>query len=158
MVALLLGVFGVLVLALFPHEGLAVVSGVAFYTAGAAAVNVLWMRQFVFSGVREVRRAIVATAVATSVLLPLWWLPDAGALLAAAILFVLSAGAYGLVDKGEMPRHESTCVDAPSMGRGEMFCVSNNTVRSHILHLYAKCDVHSRQELITLIDEWEPAS
>lgn len=120
MVALLLGVFGVLVLALFPHEGLAVVSGVAFYTAGAAAVNVLWMRQFVFSGVREVRRAIVATAVATSVLLPLWWLPDAGALLAAAILFVLSAGAYGLVDKGEMPRHESTCVDAPSMGRGEM--------------------------------------
>ncbi|MFR5092102.1 MAG: hypothetical protein ACLTDR_08980 [Adlercreutzia equolifaciens] len=78
------------------------------------------MRQFVFSGVREVRRAIVATAVATSVLLPLWWLPDAGALLAAAILFVLSAGAYGLVDKGEMPRHESTCVDAPSMGRGEM--------------------------------------
>ncbi|MEC4273082.1 LuxR C-terminal-related transcriptional regulator [Adlercreutzia sp. R25] len=36
----------------------------------------------------------------------------------------------------------------------ESFCVSNNTVRSHILHLYAKCDVHSRQELITLIDGW----
>lgn len=37
----------------------------------------------------------------------------------------------------------------------EEFCVSNNTIRSHILHLYAKCDVHSRQELITLIDAWE---
>ena len=37
----------------------------------------------------------------------------------------------------------------------ESFCVSNNTIRSHILHLYAKCGVHSRQELITLIDEWE---
>lgn len=40
----------------------------------------------------------------------------------------------------------------------EAFCVSNNTVRSHILHLYAKCNVHSRQELISLIDRWDDAS
>lgn len=37
----------------------------------------------------------------------------------------------------------------------EQFFVSNNTVRSHILHIYSKCNVHSRQELITLIDEWD---
>lgn len=120
MAALLLGVFGVLILALFPHEGLAIVGGVAFYTAGAAVINVLWMQQFVFSGAREARRAIVATAVATSVLLPLWWLPDAGALLAAAVLFVLSAGAYGLMGKGEVSRRELTCVGVAPMGRGEM--------------------------------------
>ncbi|MEC4183985.1 LuxR C-terminal-related transcriptional regulator [Adlercreutzia sp. R21] len=40
----------------------------------------------------------------------------------------------------------------------ESFCVSTNTVRSHIVHLYAKCDVHSRQELISLIDNWQPES
>lgn len=38
----------------------------------------------------------------------------------------------------------------------EHFCVSNNTIRSHVLHIYNKLDVHSRQELITLLDEWEP--
>lgn len=34
----------------------------------------------------------------------------------------------------------------------EQLVVSKNTVRSHITHIYTKCDVHSRQELITLID------
>ena len=38
----------------------------------------------------------------------------------------------------------------------EHFCVSNNTIRSHVLHIYSKLDVHSRQEVITLLDEWEP--
>lgn len=30
--------------------------------------------------------------------------------------------------------------------------VSSNTVRTHIKHIYAKCQVHSRQELITLVE------
>lgn len=34
----------------------------------------------------------------------------------------------------------------------EQLVVSKNTVRSHISHIYAKCNVHSRQEIITLID------
>lgn len=34
----------------------------------------------------------------------------------------------------------------------EQLFVSQNTVRSHITHIYAKCNVHSRQEIITLID------
>lgn len=40
----------------------------------------------------------------------------------------------------------------------ESFCVSTNTVRSHIVHIYAKCLVHSRQELISLIDNWQSES
>jgi len=35
----------------------------------------------------------------------------------------------------------------------EQLFVSNNTVRSHLMHVYTKCDVHSRQELISLIDD-----
>lgn len=38
----------------------------------------------------------------------------------------------------------------------EQLFVSTNTVRSHLLHVYSKCDVHSRQELITLIDGFSP--
>lgn len=34
----------------------------------------------------------------------------------------------------------------------ELQFVTINTVRSHIKHIYSKCDVHSRQELITLIE------
>ena len=37
----------------------------------------------------------------------------------------------------------------------EQLVVSKNTVRSHISHIYAKCNVHSRQEIITLIDSWD---
>lgn len=34
----------------------------------------------------------------------------------------------------------------------EQLFVSNNTVRSHISHVYSKCGVHSRQELISLVE------
>jgi DNA-binding CsgD family transcriptional regulator len=37
----------------------------------------------------------------------------------------------------------------------EQFCVSTNTVRSHIHHIYGKCNIHSRQELITLVESWD---
>lgn len=39
----------------------------------------------------------------------------------------------------------------------ELKFVTANTVRSHIKHIYAKCDVHSRQELISLIEATEAA-
>lgn len=34
----------------------------------------------------------------------------------------------------------------------EQLFVSNNTIRSHISHVYSKCGVHSRQELISLVE------
>ena len=35
----------------------------------------------------------------------------------------------------------------------EALVISQNTVRTHVKHIYGKCDVHSRQELISLIVE-----
>ena len=31
-------------------------------------------------------------------------------------------------------------------------CVSNHTVRSHIYHIYGKMDIHSQQDLITIVE------
>ena len=118
--ALFLGVFGILVLALFPHEGLAIVGGVAFYTAGVAVVNVLWMCELAFTSAREARRAIAVTAVTTAIMLPFWWLSEAGVLLTAAILFALSAGAYGFVSREEPSCRELACGDGASVRRDEM--------------------------------------
>ncbi|WP_269152891.1 response regulator transcription factor [Collinsella aerofaciens] len=45
------------------------------------------------------------------------------------------------------------------MGRGynhgyvaEKLYISENTVRTHVRHIYAKLDVHSHQELIDLVE------
>ena len=46
-------------------------------------------------------------------------------------------------------RSRSSSFIAESLG------LSSNTVRSHIAHIYAKCNVHSRQELITMVDKAE---
>ena len=48
-------------------------------------------------------------------------------------------------------------------GRSAMFiaeelCLSENTIRGYIKHVYEKCDVHSRQDLITLIAGKESAT
>ena len=40
----------------------------------------------------------------------------------------------------------------------EQFFVSSNTIRTHITRIYAKCEVHSRQELITLIETADEAA
>ncbi|MBR2789111.1 MAG: helix-turn-helix transcriptional regulator [Eggerthellaceae bacterium] len=31
--------------------------------------------------------------------------------------------------------------------------ISNGTFRAHIQHIYRKCGIHSRQELVELVDE-----
>ena len=33
----------------------------------------------------------------------------------------------------------------------EHLCVSDNTVKTHIRHIYTKLDVHNRQELLDLV-------
>ena len=39
----------------------------------------------------------------------------------------------------------------------EKYVLSYQTVKTHIKHLYAKLDVHSRQELISLVDQTQAA-
>lgn len=34
----------------------------------------------------------------------------------------------------------------------EKLVISESTVKSHLQHIYTKCDVHSRQELISLVE------
>ncbi len=36
----------------------------------------------------------------------------------------------------------------------EELCISTNTVNSHIKHIYQKMDVHSRQEILDMVDAW----
>ena len=94
--ALAFGVLGVLLLALFPSRVAVVVGGIALYATGASIVNIPWMRAFSVMPVRDVRRSVVATAVITTVALILWSFDNAGILFAAAVLFSLGLGAYGL--------------------------------------------------------------
>lgn len=35
----------------------------------------------------------------------------------------------------------------------EVFVISANTVRTHVKHIYAKLDMHKRQELIDMVDK-----
>ena len=39
----------------------------------------------------------------------------------------------------------------------ESLCISENTVGSHVRHIYQKLDIHSREELFALIDPGEVA-
>ena len=56
-----------------------------------------------------------------------------------------------------LTRRESDVLALISKGRSstyiaEQLVVSRNTVRSHVAHVYTKCGVHSRQEIITMVD------
>ncbi|MBM7000181.1 response regulator transcription factor [bacterium] len=57
---------------------------------------------------------------------------------------------------GLTPR-EGEILDLLARGRSkthiaEAFFISENTVRNHVKHIYAKVDVHNRQELIDRIE------
>lgn len=104
---LLSSIFGVLILALFPHQAPMVVMGVALYAVGVAAANVMWMRLLVAVPAKEARRAIATTAAITTLALPLWQLGDEGVLLSSALLLALSIGAFGLA------RHRGMCSERP---------------------------------------------
>ena len=119
-VAIGLGVLGILVLALFPQQGEAVLIGIALYAAGVAVVNVLWMRVFAALPARDARRCIVATAVSTMAALSLWALSTAGVLLAAAVLLVLSACAYGFagLPVADEPRKNEGRAVSPMLRHG----------------------------------------
>lgn len=63
-----------------------------------------------------------------------------------------------LSEKYGLTRREKEVFEQLSMGRSapyiaEVYQVSENTVRSHIKHIYTKMGVHSRQELLTLVSQ-----
>lgn len=43
--------------------------------------------------------------------------------------------------------------DAPSIS--EELCISANTVKTHIKRIYRKVDIHSRQELADMVEDFE---
>lgn len=62
-----------------------------------------------------------------------------------------------LIDRAKLSKREAEVLRMFSLGRSAAFIaeatfVSTSTVRTHIKHIYTKCEVHSRQELITLIE------
>lgn len=74
-------------------------------------------------------------------------------------------GAYGrkvaaVAERYRLSPREAEVLALFAAGRSAVFIaelqfVTTNTVRSHIKHIYSKCDVHSRQELITLVEHQE---
>ncbi len=65
-----------------------------------------------------------------------------------------------LADEYRLTRREREVFAHLSEGRSapyiaELHQVSENTVRSHIKHIYTKLDVHSRQELLTFVQDAE---
>lgn len=64
-----------------------------------------------------------------------------------------------LASECDLSPRETEVLGMYASGRSAAFIaeatfVSSNTVRSHIKHIYAKCNVHSRQELITKIEDF----
>ena len=64
-----------------------------------------------------------------------------------------------LASECDLSPRETEVLEMYASGRSAAFIaeatfVSSNTVRSHIKHIYAKCNVHSRQELITKIEDF----
>lgn len=61
-----------------------------------------------------------------------------------------------LSDEYDLSPRERDVLDLIAMGRSSTYVaeelfLSANTVRKHIAHIYAKCDVHSKQELLTKV-------
>lgn len=63
-----------------------------------------------------------------------------------------------LAQKSGLTSRETEILELLAHGRSkayiaDAFIISENTVRSHVKHLYAKLDVHNRQELLNLVEE-----
>lgn len=61
-----------------------------------------------------------------------------------------------IADEYRLTRREREVFAHLAKGRSapyiaELYQVSENTVRSHIKHIYTKLDVHSRQELLSFV-------
>lgn len=68
-----------------------------------------------------------------------------------------------LVDQGGLTPCEQDVLVALARGRSaqriaDTFVVSKETARTHIRHVYQKLDVHSREELMDLVEEGVPAA
>ncbi len=68
-----------------------------------------------------------------------------------------------LVDQGGLTPREQDVLVALARGRSaqriaDTFVVSKETARTHIRHVYQKLDVHSREELMDLVEEGVPAA
>ena len=61
---------------------------------------------------------------------------------------------YGLTSREEeVLRMVLLGRDAPSIS--EELCISANTVKTHIKRIYRKVDIHSRQELADMVEDFE---
>ena len=69
----------------------------------------------------------------------------------------VAAGCVGVVERYSLSRREADVLELLARGRdvpyiAEELVISKNTVRSHIKSIFAKTGVHSRQELIDLVE------
>lgn len=77
--------------------------------------------------------------------------PDTQRATAEALVFAKVATRYGLTAR------EREVVELFGVGRSTAFiaqqlCISESTAKSHVRHIYAKCGIHNRQELLDLIE------
>ena len=69
----------------------------------------------------------------------------------------LVAEEYGLTNREEeVLRMVMLGRDAPSIS--EELCISSNTVKTHIKRIYRKADIHSRQELADMVEDFESSA
>lgn len=91
-----------------------------------------------------------------------FWAPDAQSLASDGADTSFESKVNAVAEARGLTAREAEIVLLFARGRSSSFIaeqlfVSTNTVRSHLLHVYSKCGVHSRQELITMIDGEKPA-
>lgn len=77
--------------------------------------------------------------------------PDDQRATAEALVFAKMATRYGLTAR------EKEVVELFGVGRSTAFiaqqlCISESTAKSHVRHIYTKCGIHNRQELLDLIE------
>ena len=69
----------------------------------------------------------------------------------------LSKQCFDLMDRFGLSSRETEVMELIARGHGvatiaEKLVISENTVRTHSKHIYTKLDIHSRQELLDLLE------